>query len=106
MKDFAAKYIKWYDECPLWAKVLLCFLWAIPAGLYRFSKSVLADNTVGMVLAIVLTLIGGEILWVIDLISLIVKGKLYWLDNINEIISTDEKAEEPTSAETTENDAE
>ncbi len=106
MKDFATKYIQWYDECPLWAKVLLCFLWAIPAGLYRFSKSVLADNTVGMILAVVLTLVGGEILWVVDLISLIVKGKLYWLDNINEIISTDAKAEEPVNAETPENDAE
>ena len=106
MKDFATKYIQWYDSCPLWAKVLLCFLWAIPAGLYRFSKSVLADNTVGMILAVVLTLVGGEILWVVDLISLIVKGKLYWLDNINEIISTDAKAEEPANAETPENDAE
>ena len=106
MKEFATKYLEIYDSMPLWAKVLLCFLWAIPAGLYRFSKSVLADNTIGMVLAIVLTLVGGEILWVIDLISLIVKGKLYWLDNINEIISTDEKAEEPTSTETTETDAE
>ena len=106
MKDFAAKYIKWYDECPLWAKVLLCFVWAIPAGLYRFSKSVLADDTIGMVLAIVLTLVGGELLWIIDLVSLIAKGKLYWFDNINEIISTDAKTEEPATAESTETDAE
>ena len=106
MKDFAAKYIKWYDECPLWAKVLLCFVWAIPAGLYRFSKSVLADNTIGMVLAIVLTFVGGEILWIIVLVSLIAKGKLYWFDNINEIISTDAKTEEPATAESTETDAE
>ena len=102
MKDFATKYIKWYDELPQWAKVLLCFLWAIPAGLYRFSKSALADNTMGMVLAVVLTLVGGEFLWIVDLISLIVKGKLYWLDNLDEILSTDAPAKEDTATNTTE----
>ena len=89
MKDFATKYIKWYDSVPTWAKVLLCFLWAIPAGLYRFSKSALADNSLGMVLAVVVTLAGGEIVFIIDLITLIAKGKLYWLDELNEIFPSD-----------------
>ena len=99
MKDFAAKYIKWYDSVPVWAKVLLCFLSAIPAGLYRFSKSALTDNSLGMVLAIVITLVGGEIIFIIDLITLIVKGKLYWLDELNEIFPADAPKAEEAPAE-------
>ncbi|MBR7163166.1 MAG: hypothetical protein IKD35_04240 [Clostridia bacterium] len=98
MKDFATKYIKWYDSVPLWAKVLLCFLWAIPAGLYRFSKSALADNTMGMVLAVIVTLIGGEIVFFLDIITLILKGKIFWLDELNEVMSTESAPSEEAPA--------
>lgn len=81
MKDFASKYVDMYDSMPLWAKVLLCFLWAIPSGLYRFSKSALADSEAGMALAIVFTLIFGEILFLIDIITLLICGKILWFNN-------------------------
>lgn len=99
MKDFATKYIKWYDALPLWAKVLCCFLWAVPSNLYRFSKSALAENTVGMVLAIVICILGGWLFLLIDIFSLLIKGKILWLDDINEIIATDEKPAEESATE-------
>ena len=105
MKDFATKYIKWYESIPTWAKALLCFFWAIPAGLYRFSKSALQDNSLGMVLAVVVTLVGGEVVFIIDLVTLIMKDKILWIDDINEILSTETKAEAAPAEETTVEDA-
>ena len=99
MKDFATKYIKWYDSLPLWAKIVLCFFWAVPAGLYRFSKSALAENTLGMVLAVLATCIGGEVLLIIDIVTLAMKGKIYWLDELNEVLSTDNATEEAPATE-------
>ena len=110
MKDFAKKYIAWYDALPLWAKIVLCLLWAIPAGLYRLSKSVLADNTVGIVLAILVTFFGGEIVLIIDIVTLAMKNKIFWLDEISEVMSTatandeapaEEKAEETPATDNT-----
>ena len=81
MKDFARKYVEMYDSFPLWAKVLLCLVWAIPAGLYRFSKSALAESESGMALAVVVTLLFGEIIFLIDLITLLISGKILWINN-------------------------
>ena len=79
MKDVAKKYIEMFDEMPLWAKVLLSLLWAIPGGLYRFSKSQLADSELGMALAVVVTLLFGEIMILVDIITLLVTGKILWI---------------------------
>lgn len=81
MKEFAKKYVELYDSFPLWAKVLLCLVWAIPAGLYRFSKSALAESDGGMALAVVVTLLFGEIIFLVDLITLLVCGKIFWINN-------------------------
>jgi hypothetical protein len=58
-----------------------------------------------MVLAVVVTLVGGEVVFIIDLITLIMKDKILWIDDINEILSTETKAEDAPAEETTVEDA-
>lgn len=82
MKDFAQNYIKTYEGLSKIVKLLLCLLWDIPSNLYRFSKSVKNDNTLGMVLAIVIAIFGGWILFVIDILTLAFADKIYWLDEL------------------------
>ena len=81
MKEFATKYLEIYDSMPLWAKVLLSIFWAIPAGLYRFSKSALAESETGMALAVIVTFLFGEILMFVDIITLLISGKILWINN-------------------------
>lgn len=83
MKDFAKKYIKWYQGLDKVVKILLCILWDVPANLYRLAKSAQKDSVLGIVLAIVLMIFGGWVLFVIDIVSLVVKDKIYWIDDLN-----------------------
>lgn len=77
MKDF----ISAMDKLPLWAKILLAIpmldiVWVV----YRLIKSINANNTLGIVLAIILIVIGIPFLWLVDIISIIVLNKVIWLD--------------------------
>ena len=78
MKDFAKKYIEMFEEMPLWAKVLLSLFWALPGGLYRFSKSALAESELGMALAVIVTILFGEIMILVDIITLLICRKILW----------------------------
>lgn len=82
MKDFAKKYLDWYNGLSKVVKILLCLLWDVPSNLSRFAKSALKDSTLGIVLAVVLAIFGGWILFVIDIVCLAVKDKIYWLDDL------------------------
>ncbi len=82
MKDFATKYIEFYQKQSKLVKILLCLLWDIPSNLYRLSKSALKDSVLGIVLAILLAIFGGWILFVIDIVCLCIKDKIYWLDEL------------------------
>ena len=46
-------------------------------------------------------LVGGEGVFILDLVTLIMKDKILWIDDINEILSTETKAEDATPAEET-----
>ena len=82
MKDFAGSYIKWYDGLGKVARLLLCLLWDIPSNLRRFSESALRSSTLGMILAVVLAIFGGWLLFVIDIVCIAVKDKVYWLGDL------------------------
>lgn len=82
MKDFAKKYIEWYQGLDKVVKILLCILWDVPANLYRLAKSAQKGSVLGIVLAIVLMIFGGWVLFVIDIVSLVVKDKIYWIDDL------------------------
>ena len=73
--------IKSFDNLPLIAKIILALpvldiVWVI----YRLVRSLVHDNVVGIVLAVVLIVIGLPFLWLVDIITLIVLGKVLWID--------------------------
>lgn len=69
------------EKLPLWLKIVL----ALPAldivwVIYRLAKSIDKNNTVGIVLAIVLIIIGIPFLWLIDIITLLISNYVLWID--------------------------
>ena len=77
MKDF----IKTMDNLP----PLVKFILALPVldivwNVVRLLKSVAKNNVVGIVLALVLVFVGAPFLWLIDMICIVLKGKIWWLD--------------------------
>ncbi len=77
MKDL----IKTFDNLPLIVKVILALpvldiVWAV----YRLCRSIDKNNVVGIVLAIVMLLVCPAIFWLIDIITLLVIGKVIWID--------------------------
>lgn len=84
MEEFAKKYLAWYQGLDKIAKILLCLLWDVPANLYRLAKSVQKDSVLGVVLSIVLMIFGGWVLCVIDIVSLALKDKIYWIDDLKD----------------------
>ena len=76
MKDL----IKAMDNLPWIVKFILCFpaldiVWTI----YRLVKSLVANNTVGIVVSIVLFFC-APFVWLIDLICVALNDKIYWID--------------------------
>lgn len=75
------KAIKTFDDMPLWLKIIL----ALPAldivwVIYRLLRSVKASNVIGIVLAVLLIIVGIPFLWLVDIISLAVAQKVFWID--------------------------
>ena len=75
------EYIKFMDDLPMIAKILfalpfLDILWNV----YRLIKSIRDNNTLGIVLAILL-LVFSTIVWLVDIITLAVYGKILWFED-------------------------
>jgi len=73
-------FVKAFDGLPKVAKIILAIpfldiLWVI----YRLCKSIAEKNTLGIVLAIVLIIVGIPFLWLVDIITIIVADKVLWL---------------------------
>lgn len=76
MKDL----IKAMDNLPKIVKLILCIpaiaiVWAI----YRVIRSLAAGKTVSAVVAIVLIFIGVPWLWLVDLVCILLNGKVWWV---------------------------
>ena len=75
-------YMKFMNELPLWAKIVfalpcLDILWNI----YRLFASLKNKNTLGIVLAIAIILFfSWNLIAIFDIVMLILKGKIWWLD--------------------------
>lgn len=74
-------FVKAFDDLPLVAKILLALpfldiIWVI----YRLFKSLAKSNTIGIVLAVLLIIIGIPFLWLIDIVTLALSGQVIWLD--------------------------
>lgn len=75
------KFIKAMDDLPLIVKFIL----AIPAldiiwVIYRLVKSLTKDNMLGVILAIILIVVGLPWLWLVDMIFIVLKGQVLWID--------------------------
>ena len=73
--------IKFFDDLPLVVKVIfalpvLDILWAV----YRLCRSISKENALGIVLAVLMLLFCPAIFWLVDIITLLVMGKVIWLD--------------------------
>ncbi len=73
--------IKLVDNLPLWAKVIIALpfldvLWHV----YRILKSVSKNDTLGIVLAVLIIVIGVPFFWIIDMICIAVNGHIWWID--------------------------
>ena len=73
--------VKAFDSLPKWVKVILALpvldiVWAV----YRLCRSLSNNNALGIVLAILMLLICPTLFWLVDIITLLVMGKVVWLD--------------------------
>lgn len=77
MKEF----IKTFDELNLVIKIILALpvldiIWVV----YRLIKSIDQNNTLGIVLAVLLLIFGFPFLWLIDIITLAISNKVLWFE--------------------------
>lgn len=76
-----SKLVKTFDNLPKIVKILLALpvidiVWAI----YRLCKSISKNNTLGIVLGIILLILCPAIFWIVDIITIILFNKVLWLD--------------------------
>ncbi len=77
MKDI----IKAFDNLPTIVKVILALpgldiVWAV----YRLCRSIDKNNTVGIILGVLMILLCPVIVWILDIITLIAYDKVLWID--------------------------
>ncbi len=77
MKDL----IKAFDDLPLIVKVIFCIpmldiIWSV----YKLCKSIDKSNVLGIVLAILTIIPGAFFIWIIDLVTVLLNGNVWWLD--------------------------
>ena len=73
--------IKTFDNLPLLIKLILCIpavaiIWVV----YRICRSFVKDNMVGVIIGIVLVIVGIPFMWLVDLICILLNGKVWWID--------------------------
>ena len=66
--------VKWFENAPVWLKVIfalpgLDIIWAI----FRIVKGVVKGNFGLVIIGILWILLGWAILWIIDIVSILIK---------------------------------
>ena len=69
------------DNLPKWGKLLLALpvldiVWVV----YRLVRSIEKKNSLGIILAAVLIVVGIPFMWLIDIITLLLQDRIYWID--------------------------
>lgn len=69
------------EKLPLLVKVLLALpmldiVWVI----YRIVRSADKQSTFGILLGVIVIIIGIPFLWLIDIITILVTGNVWWID--------------------------
>ena len=77
MKNF----IESMEKLPVLVKILLALpmldiIWVI----YRIVRSADKQSTFGILLGVIAIIIGIPFLWLIDIITIIVRGNVWWID--------------------------
>ena len=77
MKDL----IKALDKLPLIVKLILCLpaldiVWCVS----RVCRSLMKENLLGVVLGVLTIVPGATFVWLIDLICVLLNGKIWWID--------------------------
>lgn len=73
--------IKAFDDLPLIVKVILCIpMLDIVWSIYKICRSADKSNVLGIVLGILTIFPGAFFIWIIDLVTLLINGKVWWLD--------------------------
>lgn len=77
MKDF----IKSMESLPKLLKIIfalpvLDIIWNVT----RLFKSIVKNNLIGVILAIILIVPGVAVMWLIDIISILLYDKILWID--------------------------
>ncbi len=73
--------IKAVNDLPLIVKIIL----ALPGldlfwNIMRLVRSIDANNMLGIVLAVVLLIVGIPFVWIIDILCLVLKKNIWWID--------------------------
>jgi len=75
------KLIDAIDDLPLIIKIIF----AIPAldiiwNIYRLCRSIVKNNIIGIVIAILFLTVGLAFMWLVDIICLLLNNKVWWID--------------------------
>ena len=69
------------DSLPMLFKLLLCIpAVAVSWMIYRICRSLEKGNMIGAIIAAVLIIVGLPWAWAVDLVCLLVMGKVWWID--------------------------
>ena len=75
------KLVKTMEGLPWIIKLLLVIFIDFYGNLYRLFKSISKGNVLGGVLAVILLCtVGLGIFWIIDIITVIISNKIWWID--------------------------
>ena len=79
--DSLDELIKVMDNLPQWAKIILALPFLdIVWNIYRLLKSISKNNTVGIVVAVIILFVGVPFVWLIDIICIAYNNHVWWLD--------------------------
>jgi len=71
--------IKWFDDAPLIVKIILALpIINITWGIYRLCTAIARDDIIQIILAIVLLVAGPTVWWIVDIVALILTGRILW----------------------------
>lgn len=79
--DSLDELIKVMDNLPQWVKIILALPFLdIVWNIYRLLKSISKNNTVGIVVAVIILFVGVPFVWLIDIICIAYNNHVWWLD--------------------------
>lgn len=79
--DSLNELINIMDNLPQWVKIILALPFLdIVWNIYRLLKSISKNNTVGIVVAVIILFVGVPFVWLIDIICIAYNNHVWWLD--------------------------